>query len=354
MSVYLDLRPAVEGAPPQTTPSWVESLEFVPKVTPPATLNDAAVPTPAPDTPESDLAAYEASLVKTLSDANKAKSVFRIRLHRPVGATDYLQARVFFDDKSRTTRPRLTVWTELGAELMRSAPLGQGLGLPSSETLLVPAAGMGYLEVEAPGDGKAVRGIFLSWAGTTAVIQPKDFPSTEFIREPFGALNHTQTARDDAYLYGVVTAGLQDEKPLVLKPDVAAGLTFQFELEQRPLLAVVTYEILGATIGESPAVTVNDRAQGESEVRLPDLSDPGFRGESEEGKPRMSFRYTGWLRAQKVVAGDALVAGLNNLTLDLSNGSKAIAVRSVSIQLKYNWEKLDYTLSPAPVPHETQ
>ncbi len=139
----------------------------------------------------------------------------------------------------------------------------------------------------------------------------------------------------------------------MLKPDGAAGLTFQFELEQRPLLAVVTYEILGATVGESPAVTVNDHTQGDSEVRLPDLSDPGFRGESEEGKPRMSFRYTGWLRAQKIVAGDALVAGLNNLTLDLSNGSKAIAVRSVSIQLKYNWEKLDYILSPAPVPHET-
>ena len=43
---------------------------------------------------------------------------------------------------------------------MRSAPLGQGLGLPSSETLAVPMDGADYLEFAAPGDGYAVtRGV---------------------------------------------------------------------------------------------------------------------------------------------------------------------------------------------------
>ena len=35
----------------------------------------------------------------------------------------------------------------------------------------------------------------------------------------------------------------------------------------------------------------------------------------EEGKSRMSFRYTGWVRAQKIIPGEALAAGLNNLTI---------------------------------------
>ena len=352
LSVYLDLRPAVDGAAPQTTPSWIESLEFVPNtVAAPTKFNVEAAPLP-PDASENDLANYEARLVKSLSALNRPRSVFRVRLHRPAGGTDYLQARIFFDDRTRDKRPRLSVWNELGHELMRSAPLGEGLGLPSSETLLVPAAGMGYLEVEAAGDGSSVRGIFLTWIAAAPTLQPKDFPSGDLIREPFGVLGEMAAARDDSYLYGVVTAGLQDEEPLTLKPEGSPGLAFQFELEQRPLLAIVTYELLGATVGAPPTISVNEHAQGESDVHLPDLSDPGFRGESEEGKPRMGFRYTGWLRAQKVVSGDALVAGLNNLTLSLSNGSKSIAVRSVSIQLKYNWEKLDYILSPAPVLHE--
>ena len=158
---------------------------------------------------------------------------------------------------------------------------------------------------------------------------------------------------EDTALYGVVTAPLQDEKPLVLKRANAPGATFQFELERQPLVAVVTYEILGVTVGAPPTVSVNRRPQGDSELHLPDLADPGYRGESEEGRPRMGFRYTGWVHAQKVIPGDALVAGLNNLTVELSNGSKSVAVRSVAIQLKYDWEKLDYILTPAHVPHET-
>ena len=61
----------------------------------------------------------------------------------------------------------------------------------------------------------------------------------------------------------------------------------------------------------------------------------------------MGFRYTGWLPAQKFISGETLVAGLNSLSLGLSNGKDAVAVRAVSIQLKYDWEKLDYVLSPA-------
>ena len=65
--------------------------------------------------------------------------------------------------------------------------------------------------------------------------------------------------------------------------------TFQFELERRPLVAVVSYEMLGATVGAPPTISVNGQPQGDSEVRLPDLSDPGYRGESEEGRSQDGF-----------------------------------------------------------------
>ena len=349
LSTYLDLRPALPGGKPQNTPAWIDAFEFIAAAN---SVGDARIEQPPIPTSAGDetLAASEAVLVTAISAAREAKSVFRIRLRRPAGATNYLQARVFFDDSTKKQRPRLTAWNELGMELMRSKPLGQGLGLPSSETLLVPMAGVDYLEIETPGDGSRVRGAFLSWMTKTEVLQSKDFLADDVIREPFGSLAAASKLHTDAYLYGVVTAPLQDEKPLVLKPAASTGATYQFEIEQRPLLAVVTYEVLGATVGAPLTVTVNQRSQGESELHLPDLADPGYRGESEEGKAQMSFRYTGWVRAQKVIPGHALVGGLNNLTLELSNDSKSLAIRSVSIQLKYNWDKLDYVLSPTPVP----
>lgn len=352
LSVYLDLRPAPRNAPPQTTPAWVEALEFTPASTDPGrALADAPLLTAG--ALEKDVAASEALLVTALQASSESKSVFRVRVQRPFGASHHLQVRIFFDDASLDARPRLSVRNALGKELLHSPPLGLGLGLPSSESLLVPMVGAGSLEIETPGDGANVRGMFLTWVDGTKVLQANDFPSDERVRQPFGAPAAARAAHDDSYLYGVVTAGLQDEQPLVLKPAESPGATFQFDLERRPLFAVVTYEVLGATVGAAPGVSVNGTALGASEMRLPDLSDPGFQGESEEGKSQMSFRYTGWIAAQKTIPGDALAAGLNDLHLELSNGSRAVAIRTVSIQLKYNWEKLDYILSPAPLPHET-
>ena len=351
LSAYLDLRPAPTGAAPQNAPAWVDAFEFIPAADAVADVDTEAAPPLVLS--EAHLAASEAVLITAIHAQHEAMAVYRLRLRRPAGATEYLQARVFFDDTTLKTRPRLTVWNELGTEMMRSTPLGQGLGLPSSESLLVPMTGVDYLEIESPGDGSHVRGVFLTWLDKTEVLQSKDFATAAMVVEPFGNLVPTHAPQSDTYLFGAVTAPLQDAKPLLLRPEGNSTGIFQFELEQRPLMAVVTYEILGATIGAEPAMSVNGRSLGPAGLHLPDLADPGFRGESNEGKTQMDFRYTGWLHAQTVVPGDALVAGLNNLSVALSNGSKAVAIRAVSIQLKYNWDKLDYILSPAQVPHET-
>lgn len=335
LSTYLDLRPALMGAVPQTAPSWVESFDFVPAS---KAASEAGV---------DDGAATEGSL-------DRSKSVFRIRLEHPAAASNHLQMRVFFEDRSSGPRPRVTVWNELGERMMPSTPVGQGLGLPSSEVLTVFMNGANYLEIEAPGDGSQVRGVFLSWMETAQVLQPQDFAGAEHVQQPFGILPPVRTRRDDSYLFGAVVAKLQGNKPQVLKPGESPSAAYEFELEHTPLLAVVTYEVLGAAVDAPPTLAVNGRSLGAAEFYLPDLADPAFRGESREAESRMSFRYTGWLRVQKVIPVESLAAGLNNLTVKLSNGTDSVAIRSVSLQLKYNWDKLDTVLVPAPTPYENR
>jgi hypothetical protein len=113
---------------------------------------------------------------------------------------------------------------------------------------------------------------------------------------------------------------------------------------------VLTSQVLGTDIAAPPLVRVNGHDPEAATLFLPDLADPGYQGNARENDSLLSFRYTGWLRAQKVIPGEWLTAGLNTVTLELSNGSEAVAVRSVEVQLKYNWDRFDYVLSPATTP----
>jgi hypothetical protein len=348
LTAWLDLRPAAPGAPPQTVPSWVESFDFV--ATKPAAsqgrlermefgANGEAITSNATKGEEGDD-----------DDDGRARSLFRIHLAHPAAATEDLQVRVFFDDRVGGPRPRVTAWDELGNELMRSRPLGQGLGLASSETVTVTMTGVSYLEIEGAEDGTQVRGVFLTWLDRAEVRQPADFPAGGTVREPFHILSTTRRrSRGDSYLYGVVTASLQ-KAPLVLNASDAPAASFEFPLEHVPMVAVLTYQVLGADIAAPPTVSVNGRAPEAANLYLPDLADPGYQGNARETDSALSFRYTGWLRAQQVIPGEWLTAGLNTVTLQLSNGVDALAVRSVEVQLKYNWDKFDYVLSPAATP----
>lgn len=338
LSAWIDLRPAVPEAVPQTAPTWVEAFDYVPAKNAGGTVETISVKIASATAVEQTVTA-------------STESVYRVRVHRPAAGVSALQVRLFYDDRTGEGRPHVSVWNELGDELMRSEPLGQGLGLPSSDTLVVPMEGADYLEFSAPGDGSQMRAVFLTWLEKAEVQQPVDFPATEAVKEPFQILSTTRTHRQDSYLYGVVTARLQGGQAVVLKTGAAPAATFEFQLERQPLVAVVTYEVLGATLNASPTVAVNQSPSSSSEVYLPDLSDPGYRGETREGDSRMGFRYTGWVRAQKVISGETLAAGLNSLTVALSKDSDTVAIRSVQIQLKYNWEKLDYVLSPALAPN---
>ncbi len=337
LTAWIDLRPAAPEADPQTAPTWVEAFEYVPAKT-------------AADAVETVSVSIASATAIDQSMTDGGDSVYRVRLHRPAASVSDLQVRLFYDDREGDGRPHVSVWNELGEELMRSDPLGQGLGLPSSDTLVVPMEGADYLEFAAPGDGSQLRAVFLTWLQKSEIQQPADFVSPDTVKEPFQILSAIRTPRDDGYLYGVVTARLQGGKAVALKAADVPATTFEFQLERQPLVAVVSYEVLGSTLNASPTITVNQAPAVASEVYLPDLSDPGYRGETHDGDARMGFRYTGWVHAQKVIPGETLTAGLNSLTVSLSKGSDAVAIRSVQIQLKYNWEKLDYILSPALTP----
>ena len=72
-------------------------------------------------------------------------------------------------------------------------------------------------------------------------------------------------------------------------------------------------------IDSPPEVYLNGVNLGPVSLALPELADPGYRGEMEPLVKDMHFQYTGWLRAQKVVPAASLKVGNNDLII--VNGS---------------------------------
>jgi hypothetical protein len=65
-----------------------------------------------------------------------------------------------------------------------------------------------------------------------------------------------------------------------------------------------------------------DQNIGPVALTLPDLADPGYRGESEPLTTEMHFNYTGWLRAQKIVPATILKVGANDLVIVNAAGTR--------------------------------
>jgi hypothetical protein len=106
----------------------------------------------------------------------------------------------------------------------------------------------------------------------------------------------------------------------------------------------LTFEIANPRIDTPPELYVNGQDVGPVALTLPDLSDPGYRGESEPLTTEMHFNYTGWLRAQKIIPATSLKVGSNDLVLTNVAGTGPSAVRATQLQLKYIWDKSDYLL----------
>lgn len=311
-SVWLDLRLAEEGAKPQTVPGWVDALET------------------------------EAQSINTLGPEGAymaPATVHRIRVGK-VADAEALLIRLYFDDLPGMA-PSISAWDELGNEIARSGDFGDALGLPNAKSVVIPTAKLNYLEILVPGDGRTIRAAQLSWLTRHELWRPLDLTAAPLLIEPFRALRSEARPADgeDRYRNGVVTAVLQEG---MLKLSEGGGsVRFPFEVEKAPLVALLSFEVLGADLEHPPELRLNGRLLGEAQFAMPDLADPAIRGELQDARAGIGFRYSGWLRATRLVPTFALSNGANLLEITAKSEAGEIAIRRVDIQLKYPFEQLD-------------
>jgi hypothetical protein len=309
-SAWLDLRQTTSrNSKTQEAPAWVEALTLLP-----AELTEGGI---------------------------ASKSVFRIRVTQPSPDYKILFFRLFFDDKPNQ-QPELVAWDESGTHILRSGTLGAGMNLPSSDSVLIPMNGASAIDIEVPGDGKTIRGAYLDWMTSSEVVHPVNAEHRDVIPEPFSVVPALHAPPEDLENFGTVTATLAAE---AIRLDARTrDAVFEFPIEAEPLTALLTFEIANPRIDAPPEIYVNGQNIGPVALALPDLADPGYRGESEPLTTEMHFNYTGWLRAQKIVPATVLKVGANDLVVTNGPGTGASAIRATQIQLKYIWDKSDYLL----------
>ena len=272
------------------------------------------------------------------------KTTFRIELAPPPGDFEVLSFRLFFDDKA-DQRPRVIAADKSGALVLQTPPLGLGLNVATSETVMVPTADVSSVQIEVPGDGSTVRAAFLDWMKSSEVLRPVSTEQRYVLPDSFSATMPLRAPTEDTAKFGTVTATLAPET-IQIGASVPQGAAFQFGIESQPLTALLTFEVGSVNIDSPPEISVNGVNLGPVTLTLPDLADPGYRGEMKALVSQMLFQYTGWVRAQKLVPASDLRVGTNDLLIVGSAGTGLSAIRATQIQLKYLWEKLDYKLVP--------
>src|SRR5262249_22480150 len=201
-------------------------------------------------------------------------------------------------------------------------------------------------DVEVPGDGKTIRGAYLDWMTSSQVVHPVNTEHRDIIPEPFSTGPALHARQKDTEQFGTVTAPLSSET-IAIGATIDQAAACEFGIESQPLLGLLTFEVAAPQVDSPPQIYVNGEDVGPATLTLPDLADPGYRGQTEAMiVGDMRFQYTGWLRAQKILPGSLLKAGTNEIVI--VNGPKASnsAIRATQIQLKYLWEKSDYVLRP--------
>ena len=171
-NAWIDLRQNAKPGAVQSVPDWVEAVTFIPA----NTQVDAAAP-----------------------------SVFRIRLARPGAHASVLFFRLFFNDQT-SARPEVVAWDESGSQLLRSGPLGTGIDLESSESVMIPMHGITTIDVEVPGDGNSVRGAYLEWMSSSEMVHASSVGSQDAEPQPFAATLPVRAPTHDEEEFGTVTA----------------------------------------------------------------------------------------------------------------------------------------------------
>src|SRR5438874_5525905 len=198
-NAWIDLRQNAKPGAVQSAPDWVEAVTFIPA----GTQADAAAPT-----------------------------VFRIRLARPGGRASVLFFRLFFNDQT-SARPEIVAWDESGSQLLRSGPLGAGIDLESSESVMIPMHGITTIDVEVPGDGNSVRGAYLEWMSSSEMGHASGVGSQDTIPQSCAATLPSHPPTQDAEEFGTVTASLSADS-VRIGPTPADAAIFEFGMEAQP------------------------------------------------------------------------------------------------------------------------
>jgi len=308
-NAWIDLRQHPSAASrPQTAPPWVEAV----------------------------------NMTSAAGTDGTPRTVFRLRFSHPAGEYQIMFFRLFFDDNANA-RPEVVAWDESGTQVLRSGELGSGVGLPSSDSVMIPMRSISTIDIEVPGDGKTIRGAYLDWMTSSEVVHPLNAETRDVIPEPFSSLPPLHSPEQDLEHFGTVTATLATEA-IQIGSDFSSAAEFQFGIEAEPLLALLTFEVASPRIDSPPQVYVNGKDVGTATLTLPELADPAYRGQMESLLKEMKFQYTGWLRAQMLVPVSNLKVGSNSVIILGGAGTSTSAIRGTQIQLKYLWEKSDYLL----------
>lgn len=269
-------------------------------------------------------------------------TVFRLLLRQVGELNRELLVRLFFEDFA-DKNPKVSAWSELGDKLFESKPLGTGVGLPTSASVIVPTNRAAYIEVSVSGDGANLGSLFLSSIRSSTVKQALDFDLSASLADPFGNQASPESTSTDQLLYGRVLATIDDGAPIRLFAD-AEPASFEFELAQQPLVALITFEVLNADPQIPVEITANERPLGAASMSLPDLADPAYQAQLAKGQNGdCHFRYNGWVKCQKLIPTSALHSGTNKFLFAPGQGAADVAVRSVSLQLKYPWSNAPET-----------
>ena len=157
---------------------------------------------------------------------------------------------------------------------------------------MIPMSGISTLDIEVPGDGKTIRGAYLDWMTSSEVVHPVNVEHRDIIPEPFSSLPPLHSPEQDLEHFGTVTATLASEA-ITIGSAAQHGAAFQFGIEAQPLLALLTFEVASPRIDSPPEVYVNGEDVGAATLTLPELADPGYRGQMESLLKEMRFQYTG-------------------------------------------------------------
>ena len=92
--------------------------------------------------------------------------------------------------------------------MLQSGALGAGLRIPTSDSVLLPMIGVSCIDIDVPGDGTNVRGVYLDWLVGRNIAQPLSADLRDIMPEPFSTSAPLQAPEVDEETFGTVTATL--------------------------------------------------------------------------------------------------------------------------------------------------